>query len=245
VTHRGTGLAADFEMIPPSPNLGVYIKNNHPMGTALRVENNAAVNGFALDVDGGASITDGMVIQGFTQIGGNLLVSGTVTKGGGNFKIDHPLDPANKYLLHSFVESDVMLNVYCGDAATDSAGYATVALPEWFEALNRDFGYQLTIVDEADADEFVLAKVVRPVENNRFTIRTSRPETRVSWQVTGVRRDAFALANPLRVEQDKDESDRGRYLHPAAFGLPEEMSVGGARGRVTTAAGAGDRPTGE
>ena len=75
---------------------------------------------------------------------------------------------------------------------------ATVRLPRWFGALNRDFRYQLTPIGQ-----LVLAAVVRPLAHNRFTIETSKPHVEVSWQVTGVRHDAFARAHPLRVETDK------------------------------------------
>ena len=76
-------------------------------------------------------------------------MTGTLTKGGGSFKIDHPLDPENKYLSHSFVESPDMMNVYNGnvDARTRTAT-ATVELPAYFEALNRDFRYQLTVIGD-------------------------------------------------------------------------------------------------
>jgi hypothetical protein len=43
---------------------------------------------------------------------GDVDVDGNLSKAGGSFKIDHPLDPANKYLYHSFVESPDMMNVY-------------------------------------------------------------------------------------------------------------------------------------
>lgn len=41
---------------------------------------------------------------------------------------------------------------------------------------------------------------------------------KVSWQVTGVRQDAYAKAHPLVVEQDKPVAERGYYLHPELFG---------------------------
>ena len=64
---------------------------------------------------------------------GNVDVDGNLSKAGGSFKIDHPLDPANKYLYHSFVESPDMMNIYNGNATTDAQGSAIVQLPEWFE----------------------------------------------------------------------------------------------------------------
>ncbi len=155
---------------------------------------------------------------------GKVQVVGNLSKGGGSFKIDHPLDPKNKYLSHSFVESPDMMNIYNGNIVTDQDGYATVTLPEWFETLNRDFRYQLTVIDESDAG-WTLAKVVRKVHKNQFTIRTNYPNVEVSWLITGVRQDNFANANRIPVEEDKESWNKGRYLHPAAFGASEELAV--------------------
>jgi hypothetical protein len=157
---------------------------------------------------------------------GDVVVTGKLTKGSGSFTIDHPLDPENKYLSHSFVESPDMKDVYDGVVTTDWRGYATVTLPDWFEALNRDFRYQLTVLDDGDTNEFVLAKIVREIEGNRFVIRTSAACVKVSWQVTGIRQDPYANLHRIRVEEDKPASERGRYLHPDAYGQPEEYGIG-------------------
>jgi hypothetical protein len=154
---------------------------------------------------------------------GNVSVTGTLSKGGGSFKIDHPLDPENKYLFHSFVESPEMLNIYNGNITTDGNGEAVVEMPDYFEALNSDFRYQLTVIGT-----FAQAIVSKKIENNRFVIKTSAPSVEVSWQVTGVRQDAWAKQNRIKVEVEKTGSDRGRYLHPEAFTLPESLRVGTA-----------------
>jgi trimeric autotransporter adhesin len=156
---------------------------------------------------------------------GRVHITGTLSKGMGSFKIDHPLDPANKYLYHSFVESPDMMNIYNGNVVTDADGYATVELPDWFEALNRDFRYQLTVVDEADSPGFVQAKIVRKVADHRFTLRTSAPGVEVSWQVTGIRHDAIAEKHRIPVEEDKPEAERGKYLYPVEQGQPAEKGV--------------------
>ena len=85
-------------------------------------------------------------ISGATTIGGSLSVTGALSKGSGTFKIDHPLDPTNKFLYHSFVESPDMKNIYDGVVVLDGSGEATIELPSYFEALNKDFRYQLTCV---------------------------------------------------------------------------------------------------
>ncbi|MGD0179180.1 MAG: hypothetical protein ABSC15_05135 [Terriglobales bacterium] len=154
---------------------------------------------------------------------GNLTVKGNVSKGGGSFKIDHPLDPANKYLSHSFVESPDMMNVYNGNITTDRHGFATVNLPDYFEALNGDFRYQLTVIGQ-----FAQAIVAKKISANRFVIRTNRPNVEVSWQVTGVRHDAYANRYRIPVEEDKALAEQGYYLHPEVFGQPESKSISAA-----------------
>ena len=156
--------------------------------------------------------------------GGNIYSTGTITGAVKNFKIDHPLDPANKYLVHASVESSEMMNIYTGNVTTDAQGEATVQLPDWFEALNTDFRYQLTVIGQ-----FAQAIVAREIENHQFRIRTNAPAVKVSWQVTGVRQDVYAKAHPLVVEEAKDSGAAGYYIHPELYGLPQEKSVSWAR----------------
>jgi hypothetical protein len=151
---------------------------------------------------------------------GNVHVTGTLSKGAGSFKIDHPLDPENKYLSHSFVESPDMMNVYNGNITTDAVGQANIELPEYFSALNKDFRYQLTVIGQ-----FAQAIISNEITGNQFSILTDKPNVKVSWQVTGVRKDAFAEANRIQVEVAKPDNERGRYLHPKAFGLGEELDI--------------------
>ena len=155
---------------------------------------------------------------------GDVDVDGNLSKASGTFKIDHPLDPANKYLYHSFVESPDMMNIYNGNVTTDAKGSAVVQLPEWFEALNRDFRYQLTVIGQ-----FSQAIVASKVANHQFTIRTEKPSVEVSWQVTGIRQDAWANAHRVKVEVLKPERERGLYLHPELFGASLEKSIAAAR----------------
>jgi hypothetical protein len=152
---------------------------------------------------------------------GNVSVVGTLSKSSGSFKIDHPLDPANKYLYHSFVESPDMMNLYNGNIVTDENAVAVVGLPDWFGALNRDFRYQLTVIGE-----FAQAIIAREIENNHFIIRTSKPGVKVSWQVTGIRKDAYAEAHRIPVEEDKPADELGTFLHPIEQGQPAENALG-------------------
>jgi hypothetical protein len=192
----------------------------------------SATTGGAYGVVGGSESPSGVGIvgtnpagglagrfDGDVRVNGNLQVTGTVSKGGGSFKIDHPLDPANKYLYHSFVESPDMKDIYDGIATLDRHGAATVVLPDWFEALNQDFRYQLTSIGV-----YAPIYVADGIKSNRFRIAGGRAGMRVSWQVTGIRKDAFANAHRTPVEEDKVGSERGRYLEPA-LSNPDGVSM--------------------
>ena len=152
---------------------------------------------------------------------GDVEVVGTLKKSLVQFRIDHPIAPDSRYLNHSVVESDEMKNFYDGLAVLDDSGAAEIELPEWFEALNDRIRYQLTPIGGPAPDLHVAAKVA----SGRFRIAGGRPGQEVSWSLTGVRRDAYALANPLVVEEEKPQQEQGTYLHPEAHGEPAERSV--------------------
>ena len=57
------------------------------------------------------------------------------------------------------------------------------------------------------------------------TLRTSAPSTTVSWQVTGIRHDAFANTNRIPVEADKRADERGKFLYPEALGRPAHKGI--------------------
>ena len=152
---------------------------------------------------------------------GDVFVDGTLSANTKEFKIDHPLDPANKYLVHASVESSEMMNIYSGNVTTDELGLATVSLPDWFQAENTDFRYQLTVVDE----RFAQAVISKKIADNQFTIHTNASNVQVSWQITAVRQDAYAKAHPMVVEQLKGDKERGFYQHPELYGQPKEKQT--------------------
>jgi hypothetical protein len=154
------------------------------------------------------------------QFYGDVSIDGTLTADTKYFQIDHPQDPANKYLNHASIESSEMVNIYSGNVTTDELGLATVQLPSWFEALNSDYRYQLTTVGR-DAHAWISQKV----QNGKFMISTNATNVEVSWQITGVRQDAYAKAHPLIVEQTKPAGERGFYKHPDLYGQPAEKQI--------------------
>ena len=189
--------------------------NNTIVGVSASLAASNLTNATAIGAGAVVSSSNTMVLGTgvvMVRIPGSLVVDGAVSKGGGSFKIDHPLDPENKTLSHSFVESPDMMNIYNGNATLDAFGRAVVTMPEWFETLNRDFRYQLTCIGG-----FAPVYIAREVRGNSFKIAGGKPGMKVSWQVTGVRQDAYANAHRIPVEQDKPAAERGTYLHPDAF----------------------------
>lgn len=151
---------------------------------------------------------------------GNLHSTGSNTKAGGGYKIDHPQDPANMYLIHSDVSSPEMKNVYDGVIQLDAKGEAVVELPAYFESLNDNFRYQLTCIGA-----YAPVYIAREIENNRFAIAGGMPFMEISWQVTGVRKDVYSKARAFEVETMKDDDDKGRYQNPELFGFDIERAV--------------------
>jgi hypothetical protein len=181
--------------------------------------------GGGTDGDGVFGSSDGSTSGFAGNFNGDLNVSGTIFAGTKDFRIDHPLDPANKYLLHASVESSEMMDVYSGNAILDRGGQATVQLPPWFEVVNTDFRYQLTSVGVPSPGLYV----AKEIANHQFTIAGGTPGGKVSWQISAVRNDPYAKANPLVVEQAKRPRERGYYIHPKLYGASEEKSIEWAR----------------
>ncbi len=171
---------------------------------------------------GSSAVGDFAPDAGFFQ--GQITATQGVNSSASILQMDHPLDPANKLLQHATVQSPDMKNIYDGNITTDAAGEAVVELPNYFEALNRDFRYQLTVIGQ-----FAQAIVASKITNNRFIVHTDKPNVEVSWQVTGIRKDAWANAHRVNVEPIKPALYRGHYIHPELYGAPEEASMEYAR----------------
>lgn len=250
-TGQNVGVKGDggiFGIVGTGGNHGVYGTSNEE---GVRGEGQFGVMGNGLQTStGGAGVIGqstgptninsfGVIGDGLNNTGlwghsnkglaglfdGNVTVNGTLFKSGGGFRIDHPLDPANKYLSHSFVESPDMKNIYDGVAVLDSKGEAMVALPDWFEALNLDFRYQLTPIGAAGPN----LHIAEEISNNRFKIAGGKRNMKVSWQVTGIRKDAWANAHRIKVEEDKLTDESGCFLHPQLHNVPEEKGIAHAR----------------
>jgi hypothetical protein len=154
------------------------------------------------------------------KFNGDVDVEGDLYKDGGGFKIDHPLDPSNKYLQHSFVESPDRMNVYNGNVVLNADGQAIINMPNYFEALNTEFRYQLTCIGG-----YAPVYISEEISGNSFSIAGGEPFMKVSWQVTGIRQDAWAKNHQIITEVEKKSSETGRYRHPELYGFGIEKHV--------------------
>ncbi len=228
--------------------LGVFGSTVSPHGVGIFGESNSTTGGTGVQgqtesTSGGAAgifvahggsglILSGLSGSGYTDefsvdaqgngfFAGNLNVTGTLTKGGGSFKIDDPLDPENKYLSHSFVESPDMLNIYNGSVRLDARGEGWVTMPEYFQALNRDFQYVLTSVGRRNRGSTSRARSRAIASRSRAAGRMAK----VSWMVTGIRQDAWANAHRIPTEEEKPAQERGKYLHPELYGVGADKNT--------------------
>jgi hypothetical protein len=201
------------------------------IGVYGRANATEAISVFGLTTNGigvAGTSTNGDGVFGFSSAGrAGYFVGDVVVTGGccaaaaGTYRIDHPLDPENKYLQHAAVESPEMKNIYDGVAVLDGNGEARVQLPEWFEALNGEFRYQLTAIGVPMSDLYIAEEI----SGNHFKIAGGRPGMKVSWQVTGIRHDPYAEQNRITVEQEKTDAERGTYQRPIEWGVPESKGV--------------------
>jgi trimeric autotransporter adhesin len=243
-TIQGIGVSA-------TGNIAVQAQGNATQGIGVSASGNIAVQatsatGFALVAemtgpdDGGAAqfvnsnpqnanpalaaISEGFFAgSAFPQAAdfvGDVDVTGTLSASAKSFVIDHPLDPANKYLVHASVESSERANVYSGNIVLNDHGEAVVHLPAWAEALSADFRYQLTCVGGS-----ALVYIAEELADNQFRIAGGTAGLKVSWQLTGIRKDAWAKAHPLVVEQEKPETEKAYFRHPELFGSDRQHNV--------------------
>jgi hypothetical protein len=247
-----------------SSNYGVYGSSYNSYGVYGDSYNNVGISGYSyngIGVDGRSENSYGVRGRSYGSLGvfgysesnvgvygscrlesawaayfnGKVHIGGLLTKTAGSFKIDHPLDPANKYLYHSFVESSDMKNVYDGVVALDEKGEAEIELPDWFSALNMDFRYQLTAIGAPGPNLYIAEEIAatnyNSSNNNKnnksssFKVAGGTSGMKVSWQVTGIRKDPWANANRIQVEEDKPAKEQGYYMYPELYGQPEEKRV--------------------
>ncbi|HEX5187254.1 MAG TPA: hypothetical protein VFV86_10230 [Nitrososphaeraceae archaeon] len=225
-------------------NRGVHGLSTQGWGVFAESENGSGLLARSLRENGLVAYTFG-ADKYAAFLAGRVYIWGPLDLGPGSamVKMDHPFDPANKYLYHSFVESPDMKNVYDSVTILDEKGEAVIELPDWFGAINKDFRYQLTAIgvpgpnlhiaeeisDDSDTnynkDSSSSSSKSKRGNNCRFKIAGGTLGMKVSWQVTGIRKDPWANAHPTKVEEDKPKNERGYYVNPDLYGQPIEKGI--------------------
>jgi hypothetical protein len=138
------------------------------------------------------------------------------------FKIDHPLNPGNQILKHFSMESNEVLNVYRGNVVLDGNGEAIVSLPDYFDAINTNFSYNLTAIG-SKSDVFIKSEI----SNRTFEIAGGKPGQKISWVVYAERNDPYLQQNPeaKAVIVNKTGDEVGKYLMPELYGQPKSSGM--------------------
>lgn len=212
ITAAGNARLRAVDTATTGIRYGIQGSSASSSGYGVRGEATHAT-GFTYGVYGQSTSPNGFGVYGNGRIG----ASGTKS-----MMIDHPLAPAEKFLLHYCTESPEPQNAYNGVVTLDGEGRAWVELPDYFAEINTDFRYQLTAIGAPAPGLYVASEII----DNRFEIAGGGAGQRVSWEVKARRNDAFVRAYGAPVEMQKDEAHRGRYLRPELFEQPNSEEIG-------------------
>ncbi len=225
-TSAGTDSAGVRGINNSSSGAGVHGESTQ--GTGVHGE---STNSYGLYATSGNALSWAGYFQGdvyvvdLLRVEGHITTQSLSTSGSKDFRIDHPLDPANQYLHHAAIESSEVLNQYMGNVVLDANGEAVVELPAWFEAINTNFRYQLTAIGAPGPNLYIAEKV----DGNRFKIAGGTAGMEVSWLVAATRSDPYMQDHPFEAERAKPEEERGLYVYPEGYGQPESRSVDAVR----------------
>ena len=210
----------NFQSTNAVNSIGVYGNYNVVTGDKIGI----GVSGKAVSIKGSKSYGIGVQGEGGGENFGLYAIGNSGASGTKSFNIDHPLDPDNKTLKHFSIESNEILNLYRGTTVFDSNGNASIKLPEYFNAINKDFSYQLTPVGAAMPNLFIKNKINSTGE---FTISGGINNKEVSWVVYGVRNDKYLQVNPNQRKTviEKPNHYKGRYWDVKSWGKTDEEGI--------------------
>ncbi|MDG1334074.1 MAG: hypothetical protein P8P74_17190 [Crocinitomicaceae bacterium] len=206
IGHTGTVGETNYQL-----GFGVYGRNYDAIGP---LGNAVGTYGFGyVGVWGDQTDPNGFSIYA----NGDFGAAGTKA-----FSIDHPLDPEKKYLKHYSIESNEVLNMYRGTVAFDANGEAKVTMPDYFDAVNANFSYQLTPIGG-----YAPLYIKEKLNDGKFVIAGGAAGMEVSWTVYAERNDPYIQQHPesKAVEVEKEEWNQGKYLQPDLYGQPDSKKI--------------------
>jgi hypothetical protein len=148
----------------------------------------AGSSGFQFMIsDGAGSAT---VTESFRINRTSCTVVGSLSKGSGSFKIDHPLKPDTHHLVHSFIEGPQADLIYRGKATLIN-GKVTVNVDAAAGMTEGTFAVLCREVQCFTSNESDWDAVRGVVAGNILTIECQNPNSSatVSWMVIGERKD--------------------------------------------------------
>ncbi len=135
------------------------------------------------------------------------------------FVIPHPYK-TDMHLIHFAIESNEVLNVYRGTVILDNNGEATVYLPDYFDAINTEFSYQLTPIGAPMPN----LHIKQEINHNSFTIGGGAPGMKVSWTVYAKRNDKYVREHPPSDEVPSDPQTN-KLLFEGDFGNTSKSEI--------------------
>ena len=193
----------------------------------IRADSQCGDNGTCYSVYGARPFggTGSTLFAGYFD--GNVRVrNGTfdVVSGTKNFLIDHPLDPENKTLRHSAVESPENLCMYRGKISLGSSGRKLVKLPDYFAALTKED--EATVILTPIGKEAFGVSYEWKDDYDSFTVY-GEANSEVSYMVLADRDDPAIHLLKLPVEEEKGAGnfEKGQYLTPEAYENDGEGSL--------------------
>jgi hypothetical protein len=231
IAVRGSGLSTE------GSSYGV-IGDVYSAGWGVGVKGDASETGYGYGIWGVGAESNGDYGDYAGYFLGDVYITDDFFVGGmKSFMIDHPLDPANKFLSHFCIESPEPYNLYRGTATLDESGLAWVSLPDYFDAINIDFSYQLTAVGAPMPDLHIGA----PISDGKFLVSGGAPGKQVCWEVTALRNDPYVRDKGYQAERPKPEYEQGTYIYPQGYGKGKELHrdyqrIQQSRDKVATAA---------
>ncbi len=188
------------------------------LGGETKLRGNGEVSTFSGDL----TVEGILTVESNLTVNGDMHITGSLSKGAGSFLIDHPLDPLNKTLRHSFVESPENLCLYRGKIKLDSQGRATVEMPAYFPALTKED--EATVNLTAIGTQPFLLSFQWNQEHTAFTIFGS-PDAEAAYLVLADRDDPviYQLRQPVEQEKGNGNFEKEQLLYPQAYGYPKTM----------------------
>lgn len=244
--HNGVGRVMNLENTNDNNEATTLNIRNHStttntsLGFALRVRSDAArasyffnnvgdVNSCGVyarnDSSDGIGVASAGLIASDGGQAGNVAIHafGEIVGSSKSFMIDHPIDPANKFLKHFSIESDEALLIYRGQAELDEQGRAIVQLKDYQNAIIKNVTYNLTAIGSPTV--FYIERELD--DQGQFIIAGNKLGAKVNWTIYAQRDDAYFTTYPSKqiIEIEKPDEYKGMYIHPEAHGKSMEHAM--------------------